>query len=227
MAVRRLGRQELEAELNRSALWAVTYGSLMSYLMILFLALFCFGLVRQAESGTLDEAVAQIQRAFGAAIGPGRLERIEDRKKQEQAPEKLWNLVAERQLAGQVEVVNTGQRITLVFSAAALFDLGKGDLKPEAEPVLAALAGPLRELRNDIVVEGYTDPSPVAGGHYRTNWELSMARAHAVIEFLANLGIEPNRLSGAGFGPAHPAASNATAEGQAKNRRIEISLVKR
>ena len=108
-----------------------------------------------------------------------------------------------------------------------LFDLGKGDLKPEAEPILAALVGPLRELKNDIVVEGYTDPSPVVGGRYKTNWELSMARAHTVIEFLADQGVEPNRLSGAGFGPAHPAASNATAEGRAKNRRIEISLIKR
>lgn len=77
-----------------------------------------------------------------------------------------------------------------------------------------------------MLVEGHTDNVPIRSGRYHTNWELSMARAYSVIQFMEQAGIEPRKLAGIGYGENRPASENTSAEGRAKNRRIEISLLK-
>jgi hypothetical protein len=80
--------------------------------------------------------------------------------------------------------------------------------------------------RKTLLVEGHTDNVPIRSGRYHTNWELSMARAYSVIQFMEQAGIEPRKLAGIGYGENRPASENTSAEGRAKNRRIEISLLK-
>jgi chemotaxis protein MotB len=82
----------------------------------------------------------------------------------------------------------------------------------------------LAGVENKVIrVEGHTDDVP-AGGAYPTNWELSTARALAVVRFLQSQGIDPSRLAAAGYGEYRPIAPNDTAEGRSQNRRIEIVL---
>ena len=77
-----------------------------------------------------------------------------------------------------------------------------------------------------VRVEGHTDDVPVSGGRYGSNWELSTARASAVVLFLIEHGaLEPARLSAAGYAEHHPRVPNATPEARARNRRVDLVVV--
>jgi chemotaxis protein MotB len=118
------------------------------------------------------------------------------------------------------------KRVKLILKEAVLFDSGSAELKEQAKRILKGVIDELKKLPNDIIVEGHTDNVPIRGGIYRSNFELSMARAYSVIKFMQDEGIDPKRLSGIGYGEYKPIADNSTQEGRAKNRRIEISILK-
>jgi chemotaxis protein MotB len=108
-----------------------------------------------------------------------------------------------------------------------LFDSGAADLKPQALPVLAQVAGLLRSRSTQpIMVEGHTDPVPIHGSVFPTNWELSTARASRVVRSLIAGGVPAGRLSAAGYAALHPIATNATTAGRSRNRRVEIVLLR-
>ena len=107
-----------------------------------------------------------------------------------------------------------------------LFASGKAELKEPARKVLASIAVELKKIPNSIIIEGHTDNVPIKHGKYSSNWELSMARAYSVLLFMSGQGISAKQLAGMGYGENLPVGDNATSEGRAKNRRIEISLVK-
>jgi chemotaxis protein MotB len=108
-----------------------------------------------------------------------------------------------------------------------LFDSGQAELKPEATPVLSKVAEIVaREGKHQVMVEGHTDPVPIHGSLFPTNWELSTARASRVVRFLIGGGVVRRRLSAAGYASLHPIANNATAAGRSRNRRVEIVLLR-
>jgi chemotaxis protein MotB len=112
-----------------------------------------------------------------------------------------------------------------VLSDAVLFDPGSADLEAGGMTVLGIVAEALKMIPNDVIIEGHTDSRPISTSRFPSNWELSTARATAVLRFLAGTGIDPGRLSAMGYGDTHPVGDNATAEGQAKNRRVEIIVL--
>jgi chemotaxis protein MotB len=108
-----------------------------------------------------------------------------------------------------------------------LFDSGAADLKPQATPVLSQVAQLLRtEGRHPVMVEGHTDGVPIRGSAFPTNWELSTARASRVVRFLIDGDVTQGRLSAAGYASLHPIASNDTAAGRSRNRRVEVVLTR-
>lgn len=217
-------RDELENQLNKGALWAVTYGDLMSYLMIFFLMLFSFSIAKsdKTKSRKYEESLVNIQKAFGGTADEKRLERAKAQEKEEAAAEKLKESVP----ASLVQVESSEKKIKLVLGGGVLFDSGRADLKEKAKEVLLPIIEELKKLSNEIVVEGHTDNLPIRSGRYSTNWELSMARAYSVIGYMEESGVERKRLAGIGYGENRPAADNSTPEGRYRNRRIEISLMK-
>jgi chemotaxis protein MotB len=107
-----------------------------------------------------------------------------------------------------------------------IFNTASAGLNDEAGATLGLLAKTLRQIPNDVMVEGHTDDVPVVSGPYRTNWELSVARSASVIERLTREGIPPSRLIAAGYGPYHPLAANDARDGRARNRRVEIVILR-
>jgi len=102
-----------------------------------------------------------------------------------------------------------------------LFDLNKATLKPNTQVALAKLAGIVQLFpKINLRIEGYTDST----GTDEFNMRLSQERAESVRAFLAQQGVAGARMTTAGYGPKFPVADNATAEGRAKNRRVEIVL---
>lgn len=115
-----------------------------------------------------------------------------------------------------------------VLTDDLLFDPGQATLKSKAIPILYHVARALNtnQLTNPIRVEGNTDNVPISTPRFRSNWELSTARADAVLEFMLSAGIKPTRLSAVGYGDTRPIATNATARGRALNRRVELVVLR-
>jgi chemotaxis protein MotB len=114
-----------------------------------------------------------------------------------------------------------------LLTDGVLFDSGRAELRPGAKQLLDPIGVILRnERRHPIVVEGYTDSAPVRSTLYPTNWELSGARASRVVRHFLGDGVAMRRLSGVAYAYQHPIASNASATGRSRNRRVEVVLTR-
>ena len=123
-----------------------------------------------------------------------------------------------------------------VFESSVLFDVGKADISPEGKQSLDTLAAAVLDLEREIPpdipwilrVDGHTDNRPItAGGQFKSNWELSAARAVAVVQYLVSKGVEADRLAAAGFGEFQPIDQGTDDQALARNRRIELKLTER
>lgn len=130
---------------------------------------------------------------------------------------------------GRGEVgLEVGERgLVVTFVSEILFDSGKAKVRPEGEEVLGKISSILREssLERDIAIEGHTDNEPIKYSGWKSNWELSTTRATRVVHYLVGQGLSPQKLQATGYGEYRPVASNATAEGRQRNRRVEIVIL--
>jgi chemotaxis protein MotB len=123
----------------------------------------------------------------------------------------------------KIQVIARRDELVIRLPDNVIYASGDDRLIDRSVEVLKAVAAPLKGTSVDIRVEGHTDNIPVGSGRWRSNWELSSARATAALLVLAHQGgIEPGRLSAAGFGEFRPIASNDTPEGRARNRRVDL-----
>jgi chemotaxis protein MotB len=225
MAIYRDRDEDFEDLMNKGALWSVTYGDLMSFLMIFFLMLFLFSIGGKKR---LAEGLSGMQKRFGGETSEAGLEGQRDKERELAMAEQMQTKLHSAGLEKFASVEVTERRIRVVLREPVLFLTGEAVLKSGAMPMLREFAETVREMPNLVVVEGHTDDVPIASGRFQSNWELSMARAASVIGYLTKEGgIEPSRVSGVGFAEYHPAAPNDTPEGRAKNRRIELSLIRK
>ncbi len=111
------------------------------------------------------------------------------------------------------------------INTSILFASGSARLSPGAVTTLGELAGILARHPNTIHVEGFTDNRPINTAVYPSNWELSAARAAAVVQLFAQNGVDPQRLAAVGYGEFHPIGDNDTPEGRAANRRVVLVIM--
>lgn len=206
----------------RIPLWALA--------AVAFAALFgVFVTLRILLSGTTETVTAEmgrmfpdtdlgIERAAVAVPAPPvpvkvstQLERLRERLKEEIAQNK-------------VDPVESGQSIIVRVGAFALFDSGQATVRKEFEPIAQKIADALEREPGEIRVVGHTDNVGIATARFASNYELSVERAKAVAAALKPRLSQPDRLKTEGKGDSMPLASNATAEGRARNRRVEISI---
>ncbi len=156
------------------------------------------------------------------------VEQIEEEKLKvsEALAEKIEEALEENMIADKVDVSVNADYVLLTFNGAFLFDSGRADLKADALPVLNKVGMILaRYAEWDIEIEGHTDSVPLNGGRYENNDVLSSYRALAVFDYLKeNSSIDPGTVKHSGRGEYMPIADNATPEGRAKNRRVEIKV---
>ncbi len=122
-----------------------------------------------------------------------------------------------------------------VLQSEVFFDTGRAELKPEGQTELDKVASALLTIEKQIPanipwvlrVDGHTDARPITGGRFKSNWELSTARALSVVEYLISKGVPPQRLVAAGFGEFDPIDPGTSEDAYRKNRRIELKLTER
>ncbi|MGN6298957.1 MAG: OmpA family protein [Ginsengibacter sp.] len=158
-----------------------------------------------------------------------KLEQLQDLlNQQKQASEDLKNKMSEA-LKGfnsnELSVYNKDGKVYVSLSEQLLFPSGSAVVNPKGVDALSKLAAVLN-LNNDVAVniEGHTDSIPIRG-RYQDNWDLSTARANAIVRILVNnYKVDPTRVISSGHSYYEPVASNSTPEGRAKNRRTDIIL---
>ncbi|MBI4705165.1 MAG: OmpA family protein [Deltaproteobacteria bacterium] len=173
-----------------------------------------------AEKGTLAVSLADAKV------------RLEELRKAQEAVDKRAKLFRSLLLkfkalidAGDLKVVMREGRMVLQLRNDVLFDSGSTAIKKEGKEALEQVAGVLATLPGrKLQVAGHTDNVPIATPRFGSNWELSTGRAVEVVRFLIEKGLKPDVVSAAGYGEHDPVAGNETAEGKARNRRIEIVL---
>jgi chemotaxis protein MotB len=124
-----------------------------------------------------------------------------------------------------IHVAEDSRGVTVSLAEAGFFDSGSAAVKEGSLPALQLIAEKLRDLPQNLRVEGHTDNTPIHTSAFPSNWELSTARATNVLQYLISAHIPPQRLSAVGYGEFHPAASNTTPEGRARNRRVDLVII--
>ncbi|MBQ6994879.1 MAG: flagellar motor protein MotB [Lachnospiraceae bacterium] len=150
----------------------------------------------------------------------------EKMKQSEELAERIEESIAESMMQDKIDVEFNANCVILSLSGAFLFDSGQASLKREAIPVLDKIGVILTKYADHTVeIEGHTDSVPLNGGRYENNDVLSSYRALAVFNYLKdNAALDPGVMKHTGRGEYIPVADNATPEGRAKNRRVEIKI---
>lgn len=221
------------------ASWLTTYSDMVTLLLAFFIMLWTFSTIDtdrfesilralQGSLGVLDGGVSMApDRGFfqGRNVEGFGLEPLHQGMDDLfHVQSTLETLAAEQGLQDGIDVTVEERGVVVRFADWVLFDLGRAELRPEAQEVLKALAAQLAEIDNPVLVEGHTDNLPIHIA-YPSNWELSTARSSAVVRFFESEGLEPARFIAAGFADNRPIADNDTPEGRQRNRRVDIVIM--
>lgn len=155
------------------------------------------------------------------------MQALEDlrREQLEERAEELRASMRDAIEAGDLEIETTDDAVIIRIKENASFPSGSADMQRAFEPVLDRIADELAAGNDRIVVTGYTDDVPIRSGRFRSNWDLSAARAVSVLMSLREEGIAASRLSARGMGENNPIARNDSVANRALNRRVEVALV--
>ncbi|HTP25518.1 MAG TPA: OmpA family protein [Anaeromyxobacteraceae bacterium] len=127
--------------------------------------------------------------------------------------------------AGQIQISELQGKMTVRLAERILFPSGSATINERGKETLKKIADAFKTVKGRVIrVEGHTDNVPIHTVQFPSNWELSAARAIAVVRFLQNRNVDPNLLGAAGYAEYQPIAPNDSSEGRAENRRIEITL---
>ncbi|MEL7187394.1 MAG: flagellar motor protein MotB [Pseudomonadota bacterium] len=129
--------------------------------------------------------------------------------------------------AGAVSIETEGMKVIVHIMEKASFDSGFADVRPEFLPVLRKIAGLIDDDSGEITISGHTDDVPIKNERFRSNWDLSTLRAVSVAHELLDVStLSPSNVMVTGHADTRPRESNDTADGRAKNRRVDISIVR-
>lgn len=148
-------------------------------------------------------------------------------QKLDDAKERIRDTIDEEGLSDKVQIIEEKNYLLISLGSEVFFDSGSADIRPEGKTLLSALAKTLQGIDNEIMVSGHTDNVPMHNEKFRSNWELSTARATNVVTYLIETeGLNPGLFTATGNGEYRPVGDNNTPEGRQKNRRIEIKILK-
>jgi chemotaxis protein MotB len=138
----------------------------------------------------------------------------------------LENALGKEIAKHEIQMRATPEGLVVSLSEVGFFNSGEATLIEDGKSTLARIAHVLNEKGFQIRVEGHTDNVPIHNPHFKSNWELSTARATEVVSLLVEqYGFDPQQISAAGFSEYHPVASNGTDDGRKANRRVDLIVV--
>jgi chemotaxis protein MotB len=222
--------------------WLISYADFITLLFAFFVVMYAISVVNEGKYRVLSDALGDAFGGRNATAEPHSaveqnmtLPNIIARKRAEAArreQERLAMLarnlgatLAPLVKSGKVRVTQTGRGVSVEINASALFDPGDATVLDDARPILQAVAGLLKDDPHAVQVEGHTDIAPISNALFPSNWELSAVRASSVVRLFIDSGMAPARLTAVGHGSNLPVASNDSAEGRARNRRVAVTIL--
>ncbi|MGB5196405.1 MAG: OmpA family protein [Candidatus Deferrimicrobium sp.] len=195
--------------------------------------------ILRSKSDSLSQSISELRRkvadldAENAKLKAENASLVKAREEQVRKVSSTYENMIEKMKSeiskGQITISELKGKLTINMVDSILFDSGRAEVKKGGLEILGKVVSILKDVSDkSIRIEGHTDDVQISRAlaqRYPTNWELSAARAINVTRFLQDQGIDPGNLSAAAYGEWKPVATNDTAEGRAKNRRIEIILV--
>ncbi|MCF6209062.1 MAG: flagellar motor protein MotB [Ghiorsea sp.] len=228
-------KKKLEPEvLADPEAWMTTFADLISLMLTFFILLVSMSTLDktglQDISTYFESAVSVLNAGAGTEINlirPLELQRIVSPRELMLAMRQNSNVVLKNStLEHHVRALIVKNRLYLRMDDAAIFEEGSAKLKAQNIQALRRLAKMLAISPGNISVNGHTDDRMVTNSRYPDLWSLSLARAASVLHILEAEGVNPSRLSLAGYGPSRPISTDATILGRKHNRRVDIVVYK-
>ncbi|MGC5324865.1 OmpA/MotB family protein [Brevibacillus sp. SYSU BS000544] len=241
-----------EKELEKS--WLISYSDLFTLLFVIIIIVAASSSsqiqskieqskkAEEAEKQSIQEAAKsrdilqiqklELQREIAQLEGKRKslVENIREMKADEKIADPNWE-TAKAQLAVALQEMNvhfeeTSEGLMIRFPEKVMYASGSADLSDKGKQAVTNVAKVLQRFTYKVRIEGYTDDVPISNSQFRSNWELSSARAISVMrELVDSNGLPASRFMVAGWGEYHPIVDNANAENRAMNRRVEMLIL--
>jgi len=232
--------------------WLVSYADFITLLFAFFVVMFAATQKNEAKqvSASVRDALehGQLSAALNTALGRGRHEAAktpvipDPRLTQEPPPApaepekrpadltkslaKLQEVLAEELKSGKVQLRMDARGLTISLREAGFFGSGDATVQPASILAIGKIAAVVRDLPNSVRLEGHTDAQPIHTSRFHSNWDLSTARAIAMLELLRDrFAIPTGSMAVAGYAENAPADTNETEEGRAHNRRVDVVIL--
>lgn len=215
-------------------LWMATFTDMNQLLLTFFILLLTMA---SMDKRKIKVALGSLQGSLGVLKEGSQTEMTPDdimsrlsfaqhvKNVKQKVSQNMKEYVKQAQLQQNVTVSETKKGVAVRIMDSALFEAGSAEIKEEAYPLLDKLSAVISESPFNIMVEGHTDDIPINTALYNSNWELSTARAVAVVKYFINKDVEPMKLSAAGYAENHPVTPNISEQSRATNRRVEINFI--
>ena len=236
-----MARKKFDEVTEHHERWLISYADFITLLFAFFVVMYAISVVNEGKYRVLSDALGS---AFGGAAAPTASVEI-------QTPIALPNLAARRRAEamrrererlttlardlsstlaplvkeGKVRVTQNSRGVSVEINASVLFDSGEATLTADSKEALRALAVLLRDDPHALQVEGHTDTTPIRSPVFPSNWELSAARASAVVRLFIDSGVPESRMTVVGHGSNIPVAPNGEPDGRARNRRVAVTIL--
>ena len=247
-------RQRKKEDIHIDESWLLPYTDLMTLLLALFIVLYSISTVDRTkleelssafrsvfdgglflldspaavETGDADTPTNMIRRMTPSGKSREQLQ-WEEQRNLEQLKDQLNQYIQANGLSSELDIELNHSELKITIRDNALFDSGSAAIKPEARRLAVAIAQMLEPYNDyDIIVSGHTDNQPINTAEFPSNWELSAKRAINFLKILLeNPNFNPKYFSAIGYGEYQPVDTNDTPEGRAKNRRVEVAILRK
>jgi len=240
---RRRKLNQPEENLDR---WLVSYADFITLLFAFFVVMYAISSINEGKHKLVTESLISAFKTIPKSLEPiqvGNISRAQSKDAIEtpltksagdaEVPaanfkklgDKIESEIMESIHSDEITLRRSADWLEVEMNTSILFESAAFQLVDSAKPTLKKIAKILAPYPNPINVEGFTDNIPINTDNFRSNWELSAARAATVVHLFTQSGIEPSRMSAIGYGEFRPITQNDTHAGRLKNRRVIIAIL--
>jgi len=184
------------------------------------------GVIPSAPIGIIPSLKPEISPMGGSGRGRGRAKGRAEEQDFRQIKSSIEAYLIKQGAQQKVTLSITRRGLIVSLKEAGFFDSGQAVIKSSSYELVNTIAEAMTQYNNPLRLEGHTDSIPISSSQFPSNWELSTARAVNGLKYLlTNFDVDPNKISATGYGEFRPIADNSTAEGRARNRRVDLVLL--
>ncbi|OOM78493.1 motility protein B [Clostridium puniceum] len=223
--------------------WLLPYSDMLTLLLALFIVMFAMGQTDQAKLQAMSKSFnvifsggSGVMMQDGSSMvpmdGEGGQAEVYNAKTEEDKMTEIKKMleqeIGKEGYSDKVKVNLTSEGLEIAIQDAVLFRSGEAEIMNDVSPLLSKLSTMLHDLDNKVKIVGHTDNVPISNGKFRSNWDLSAMRAINVMNYMVtSTGITADRASIEAHGEYMPKYDNSTEDGRAKNRRVEIIVIRK